>query len=62
MGFLYVFFCAGFLYLVPAILLCRKVAKKTTARTGWAMAFLLLALPAVLLTVGAMIDAHRAAA
>lgn len=61
MGFLYVAFFAAILYLVPATLLCRKVAKKTTARTGWAMAFLLIALPVILLTIGAMIDAGRAA-
>ncbi|MFF1481673.1 hypothetical protein ACFVYD_29690 [Streptomyces sp. NPDC058301] len=62
MGFLYVSFCGGFLYVVPAVLLCRKVAAKTTARPGWAMAFLLLALPAILLTASAVIDAHGAAA
>ncbi|MFE2140637.1 hypothetical protein ACFXA3_02575 [Streptomyces sp. NPDC059456] len=61
MGVLYIFSCGGLLYIGPAILLCRKVAKKTTARTGWAMAFLLLALPVLLLVVGAMIDVHRAA-
>ncbi|OAR26690.1 hypothetical protein A8W25_31320 [Streptomyces sp. ERV7] len=61
MGMLYVAFFAAILYLVPVTLLCRRVANKTTARTGWAMAFLLIALPVILLTIGAMIDAARAA-
>ncbi|KJY28045.1 MULTISPECIES: hypothetical protein [Streptomyces] len=58
--FAYVLSCGGLLYVGPAILLCRKVARKTTVRTGWAMALGLVALPAILLAVGAVIDAHSA--
>ena len=61
MGLLYVAFFAAILYFVPVTLLCRRVAHRTTARTGWAMAFLLIVLPVVLLTIGATIDAARAA-
>lgn len=61
MGYLYTAFFAAFLYLAPVILLCVKVADKTTAKTGWAMAFLLVVFPVVLLAVGAVIDAKGAA-
>ncbi|MFE0173822.1 hypothetical protein ACFWZ2_16020 [Streptomyces sp. NPDC059002] len=61
MGFLFIAFFAVFLYVPPVLLLCRKVARNSTPRTGWAMAFLLIVLPAVLLTVGGMIDADNAA-
>ncbi|MFG2394768.1 hypothetical protein ACGFYF_38695 [Streptomyces lavendulae] len=61
MGVLYVFSCGFLFYALLALLLCRKIAKKTTVKTGWAMAFGLVALPVVLLAVGAMIDAQRAA-
>lgn len=60
MGFLYVAFLAFFLYLAFATLLCRKVARRTTARMGWVMAFLLIVLPVALLVIGGMIDAGRA--
>ncbi|MFI1104857.1 hypothetical protein [Streptomyces melanogenes] len=62
MGMLYVAFFGAILYLVPVTLLCRRVAIKTTARMGWAMAFLLIVLPVILLTTGAMVDAARAGA
>ncbi|MBH1935590.1 hypothetical protein I5Q34_15140 [Streptomyces sp. AV19] len=61
MGFFYVAFLVFFLYLALAILLCKKVARVTTARTGWAMAFMLVVLPVVLLVIGGMIDADRTA-
>ncbi|WP_077798006.1 hypothetical protein [Streptomyces sp. JHA26] len=61
MGFLYLIFFGILLYLGPAILLCVKVARRTTKRMGWLMAFALIVLPAVVLTVGGVIDARRAA-
>ncbi|MCK7623471.1 hypothetical protein MUU72_10255 [Streptomyces sp. RS10V-4] len=60
MGYLYIVVFAGFLYLAPAILLCMKVAKKTTAKMGWAMAFGLIGLPIILLAIGGVIDAQGA--
>ncbi|GAA2921452.1 hypothetical protein GCM10020221_17090 [Streptomyces thioluteus] len=62
MGVLYLAFFLAFLYLVAAILLCRKIARRTTKRMGWAMAFLLIVLPFALLVIGGMIDAGRNAA
>ncbi|MEV5510169.1 hypothetical protein [Streptomyces orinoci] len=61
MGFLYMAFLGAFLYLWLVIVLCRKVARRTTKRMGWTMAFLLIVLPAVLLVIGGTIDARRAA-
>ncbi|SHL75291.1 hypothetical protein [Streptomyces yunnanensis] len=61
MGFLYIAVFAGFLYLAPAILLCKKVAKKTTAKMGWAFAFGLIGLPIALLVIGGVIEAQGAA-
>ncbi|MGV9286672.1 hypothetical protein [Streptomyces sp. NPDC003719] len=61
MGFLYLAFFGIFLYLGPAILLCVKVAARTTKRMGWLMAFALIAMPAIVLTIGGVIDARRAA-
>ncbi|KNB51713.1 hypothetical protein [Streptomyces caatingaensis] len=59
MGFLYAAFFGAFLYLLFAIPLCRKVARRTTPRMGWTMAFLLIGFPAILLVVGGLIDAGR---
>ncbi|QEU93729.1 hypothetical protein [Streptomyces kanamyceticus] len=61
MGFLYLAFFAAILYLAPVALLCRKVANRTTAKMGWTMAFLLIAFPVILLVIGGVIDANRAA-
>ncbi|UQA95698.1 hypothetical protein [Streptomyces halobius] len=61
MGYLYIAFFAAFLYLAPVILLCVKVANKTTAKTGWAIAFGLLIFPVILLVIGGVIDANGAA-
>ncbi|WP_405938119.1 hypothetical protein OG338_16925 [Streptomyces sp. NBC_00726] len=61
MGFLYLAFFGLLLYLGPAVLLCRKVAVRTTKRMGWLMACVLIVFPAVLLTIGGLIDARNAA-
>ncbi|MEK2479541.1 hypothetical protein [Streptomyces noursei] len=61
MGYLYIVVFAGFLYLAPAILLCRKVAEKTTVKMGWTLAFGLIGLPIILLVVGGVIEAQGAA-
>ncbi|MYT32782.1 MULTISPECIES: hypothetical protein [unclassified Streptomyces] len=61
MGYLYIVVFAWFLYLVPAIFLCRKVAQKTTAKMGWTFAFGLIGFPVVLLVVGGVIEAQGAA-
>ncbi|PZT75840.1 MULTISPECIES: hypothetical protein [unclassified Streptomyces] len=61
MGFLYLAFFGLLLYLGPAVLLCRKVAARTIKRLGWLMAGALIAVPAVLLIVGGLIDARNAA-
>ncbi|MEE6264335.1 hypothetical protein AB0O47_19350 [Streptomyces noursei] len=58
MGYLYIVVFGIFLYLTPVILLCVKVGEKSTAKTGWAMAFGLIVLPVILLVIGGMIDAE----
>jgi hypothetical protein len=45
-----------FLYLTPVVLLCVKVADKTSWKMGWLIAVGLIFAPAALLTVGALYD------
>ncbi|MFJ9613792.1 hypothetical protein [Streptomyces noursei] len=61
MSYLYIVVFAGLLYLAPAVLLCVKVAEKTTTKMGWALAFGLIGLPVVLLVIGGVIEAQGAA-
>ncbi|WP_438489562.1 hypothetical protein [Streptomyces sp. S186] len=58
---MYIVVFAWLLYLGPAILLCRKVAEKTTVKMGWAFASGLIGLPIAVVVIGGVIEAQGAA-
>ncbi|MFC4503628.1 MULTISPECIES: hypothetical protein [Streptomyces] len=45
-----------FLYVTPVVLLCVKIADRTSWKIGWLFAAALILAPAALLTIGGLYD------